>query len=131
MSKYKYHQDRSLPKHDEIFVFGSNLAGRHGAGAALIARNKFGACYGVGCGRTGNAYALPTKDIELNTLPLERIRREIKRFREHTKKNKGEIYFITRIACGLAGYEDSEVAPLFRGATRRCNFPIEWKEFLE
>ncbi len=56
-----------------IFVFGSNLAGRHGAGAALFAVKHYGAEYGVGCGFTGSAYALPTKDANLRTLPLDEI----------------------------------------------------------
>lgn len=56
-----------------IFVFGSNLAGMHGKGAALCAKNEHGAVYGVGIGRTGNAYAIPTKGEHIRTLPLSRI----------------------------------------------------------
>lgn len=65
MESITFHIDGTLPTGDAIFVFGSNLAGRHGKGAALIARQRFGAVYGVGEGFTGNAYAIPTKDQNL------------------------------------------------------------------
>ncbi|MET0980365.1 MAG: hypothetical protein ABWX90_03855, partial [Candidatus Saccharimonadales bacterium] len=111
-----------MPKTDEeILVFGSNLSGAHGWGAALIARKRFNAQLGVSSGRTGNAYAIPTKGRMKNkylpTLSLKEIRKSVREFREHTKRNKHEIYFVTRVACGLAGYKDSEIAPMFRGAT--------------
>lgn len=130
-TRHHYHDDRTVPVNGAVFVFGSNTAGRHGKGAALKARNKFGAVYGVGEGLTGGAYAIPTKDGSLRTLPLKKIRAAVRRFREHTKRNRDELYFVTRIACELAGYTDAQIAPLFRGATRRCSFPIEWKEWLE
>lgn len=133
MSKYRYHKDGTLPKDDSLFVFGSNLSGRHGRGAALVARNRFKARYGIGVGRTGQAYAIPTKDSDkyLTVLSLKRIRFFIRQFREHTKQNREETYFVTRVGCGLAQYSDEQIASLFRGATRRCSFPIEWKPFLE
>lgn len=135
-TKYKYHKDKTLPEDDEeIFVFGSNLSGIHGGGAAKVARFRFGAKLGQGMGRMGNSYGIPTKGfIEgdfIPTLTLKQIRRYVKEFREHTKRNKHETYFVTRIACGIAGYKDSQIAPMFRGATKRCNFPKEWKEYLE
>lgn len=92
---------------------------------------RFGAKYGVGVGITGQAYALPTKDVNLRPIGMKRMQEFVREFREHTKRNKHETYFVTRVACGLAGYEDGDIAPMFRGATRRCNFPIEWKEYLE
>lgn len=64
----------------EIFVFGSNLAGRHGKGAALYAREHYGAVYGVGVGPTGSAYAIPTKDGKLRTLPLDQIKKHVDAF---------------------------------------------------
>lgn len=131
MSKYRYHEDLELPTDDAILVFGSNLAGRHGAGCAQVALRRFGAVYGVGVGRTGQCYALPTKDVNLRLLGMKLMRQFVREFREHTKQHKHETYFVTRIACGLAGYEDADIAPMFRGATRRCDFPIEWKEYLE
>jgi hypothetical protein len=65
-----------------IFVFGSNLAGRHGKGAALCARQHHGAVYGVGVGRTGDSYAIPTKDVTLRTLPLKTIEAFVDQFIE-------------------------------------------------
>lgn len=130
--KYRYHEDGTLPTDGRtIFVFGSNLAGRHGKGAALVARRSFGAQYGNGEGPQGWSYAIPTKDEKLRVLHLSHITRSIEEFREHTKRNKHETYFVTRVGCGLAGFNDKTIALRFRGATRRCSFPIQWKEWLE
>jgi len=73
----KFHKDGTLPLNGEIFVFGSNLAGIHGAGAAKIAHQKFGAVYGSGMGLMGKSWAIPTKDNFLNTLTLSDIARHI------------------------------------------------------
>jgi hypothetical protein len=99
---------------NEIFVFGSNCSGRHGAGAAYLAWNKFGAEMGVGEGLTGQCYALPTMDEFFRTLSLNEIREKIERFiricKEHTEKK----FLLTKIGCGIAGYSPSEIAPLFK-----------------
>jgi hypothetical protein len=115
---------------DAIFVFGSNLAGRHGAGAALYAHDIYEAEYGVGVGRTGQAYAIPTKTAELETLALEYIHHQVKEFLEYARFKKDEVFFVTRIGCGLAGYQDKDIAPFFRGAPANCIFDIKWKDFL-
>lgn len=122
-----------------IFVFGSNLAGRHGAGAALHARQHYGAEWGVGEGRTGLAYALPTKDHHLKPLPLRAegdslgvwgIDRYVKRFVLYAKEHPEDDFLVTRVGCGLAGYMDEDIAPLFReaGAMNLPNItlPPEW-----
>jgi hypothetical protein len=114
-----------------VFVFGSNTAGRHGKGAAEVAKRKYGARRGIGEGLMRRCYAIPTKDGSLNVLSKSEIKAAVKRFRQFTKENRELMFFVTRIGCGLAGYKDREIAPMFRGATRRCSFPIEWKEFLE
>jgi hypothetical protein len=75
----------------EIFVFGSNLAGRHGKGAALHAKNHYGAIQGVGFGRTGNAYAIPTKDENLQVLPLTTIRAWCWAFIEYARAHPGTV----------------------------------------
>lgn len=98
---------------DEIFVFGSNLAGRHGAGAALWARRNKGAQYGVGVGRTGDAYAIPTKDGNLKTLPVDTIAAHIAMFLEYAYSHPELKFYLTPIGCGLAGYEPREIAPFF------------------
>lgn len=115
----------------EIFVFGSNLAGIHGAGAARAAVNFHGARMRVGVGRTGNAYALPTKDMTIRTLPLSKIAGYVQGFCDYAGANLDCKFFVTRIGCGLAGYNDSEIAPLFRKAPGNCHLPIEWKPYLD
>lgn len=119
------------PREDEIFVFGSNLAGRHGAGAALTARKKFGAIYGRGCGPQGRAYAVPTKDWEMVSLPLERIRLEVYDFLQYARARPERKFFVTKVGCGLAGYKDEEIAPMFAGAPENCRLPPPWKRILK
>lgn len=115
---------------ETIFVFGSNLAGRHGKGAALEAREKWGAKYGVPVGRTGNAYAIPTKDGRggaslsdpAQTLPLVAIRTFVERFLDYARANPDLTFMVTPIGTGLAGYSYEEIAPLFRRAPSNCKF---------
>lgn len=97
-----------------IFVFGSNLAGRHGKGAALHARKYYHAQNGEGRGLTGNAYALPTKDKDLKTLPLETIQEYIQEFNDFAWENGGFTFLLTPIGTGLAGYSKKEIAQVFR-----------------
>lgn len=98
-----------------IFVFGSNLAGRHGAGAALEARLNWGAQQGKGVGRHGNSYAIPTKDASLRTLPLSTIESYVNGFRIHASANPEDSFLVTAIGCGLAGYDVRQIAPMFTG----------------
>jgi hypothetical protein len=100
-------------KPNEIFVFGSNLAGRHGAGAALLAKEKFGARLGWGKGLYGQSYALPTKSLRLKTLSLERINLEIIDLLTCAVWHPLKIFLVTEIGCGLAGYQPKDIAPLF------------------
>lgn len=114
-----------------IFVFGSNLAGRHGAGAAYAARMQHGAIYGQGFGRQGNSFAIPTKDHQLRSLPLERIEDYVKKFLNYARSNETETFNVTRIGCGFAGYKDKQIAPMFKGAPPNCKLPEQWMEFLK
>lgn len=95
-----------------VFVFGSNLAGRHGAGAAKYAVEHYGAEYGIGFGRTGNAYAIPTKDSNLRTLPLDTIEHYIKNFVQYARTCGDTKFLLTPIGCGLAGYRRDQIRPL-------------------
>ncbi|MGE5510345.1 MAG: hypothetical protein ACM31O_03725 [Bacteroidota bacterium] len=113
-----------------IFVFGSNLAGRHGRGAALHARKHYQAIYGVGVGRTGNAYAIPTKDADLKTLPLERIAAYVADFLVYARAHPELVFQVTPVGTGLAGYRHIDIAPLFRGAPDNCLMPQEWAGLL-
>lgn len=88
----------------EIFVFGSNLAGRHGKGAALYAAQHYGAERGVGEGLTGDAYAIPTKDEKLQRLPFAEIDAAICRFLKIAWSMPDVRFLLTPVATGLAGY---------------------------
>lgn len=98
---------------NEIFVFGSNLAGIHAGGAAHFAYNEFGASWGDGVGPFGQTYALPTMDENLVRLPLNEISRYIKDFIRYTKGDPTKTFIVTKIGCGIAGFKVSEIAPLF------------------
>lgn len=129
----EFHEDGSLaPLHDGwIFVFGSNLAGRHGRGAARVALQRFGARYGVGEGLSGDSYAIPTKDASLRVLSLREIKAGVDRFLAVALANKDARYFVTRVGCGLAGYHDCVIAPMFARAPReRCSFANTWSDCL-
>ncbi len=102
------------PETERIFVFGSNLAGRHGAGAALHAKKYYNAKPFVGQGRTGHSYALPTKDRELRTLSLKGIQLSVTDFLAHVLNNPNQGFNVTQVGCGLAGYDPQEIAPMFR-----------------
>lgn len=114
----------------KIFVFGSNLAGRHGAGAAKYAREHYGAEYGVGIGRTGCAYAIPTKDHSLNTLSLVSIEKFIREFIQHVEENPDDEFLLTPIGCGLAGYRRDQIKPLIEKYNRPSNviYTKEWED---
>lgn len=127
--------DQNVPFFDEdpkeIFVFGSNLAGRHGKGAALHAHKYYKAKYGVGKGRTGDSYAIPTKDKHLDTLSLYQIRGHVRRFLNYALFHEGLTFTVTRVGCGLAGYKDEDIAPMFRKAPPNCKLPPEWVKILQ
>lgn len=112
---------RSAPT--PIFVFGSNLAGRHGKGAALWARQHRGAIYGQGVGRQGDAYAIPTKDHQLRVLPLDAIGAHVAAFLDYARVHPKERFELTPIGCGLAGYQPNQIAPMFAAAPTNVVLP--------
>jgi hypothetical protein len=114
----------------EIFVFGSNEAGRHGKGAALHARKHCGAEYGVGVGRSGDAYAIPTKDGKLKTLPLPRIHQYVGEFLSYAAEHPELTFKVTALGTGLAGYRHEDIAPMFVHAPANCRLPEEWTALL-
>jgi hypothetical protein len=99
-----------------IFVFGSNRAGIHGAGAAKYAHEHCGAVWGIGEGLSGDAYALPTCDHEIRPLKLAQIRFHVDRFLSFAKHHPTLQFQVTRVGCGLAGFTDDQIAPLFLNA---------------
>ena len=112
-------------KEGEIFVFGSNKEGMHGGGAARIAYKEFGAIWGEGVGMTGRCYAIPTMDGSLDT-----IRKHVDDFTEYAAAHPELTFLVTRIGCGIAGWRDSEIAPLFGKASELGNVTLPeefWK----
>lgn len=110
---------------NEIFVFGSNLAGSHGGGAARLAYNRFGAVWGLGTGIQGQSYAIPTMHGGVET-----IKPYVDDFIRFAKENDGLTFLVTRIGCGIAGFRDDEIAPLFKEALNIDNVILP-KEFVE
>ena len=100
---------------NEIFVFGSNIQGAHGGGAAWYAHKKFGAEWGVGEGLTGRTYALPTMEGDAS------MRRAVEHFITCAKSHPEFTFLVTAVGCGIAGYTPDEVAPLFREAASLKN----------
>ena len=98
-------------KSDEVFVFGSNLAGMHGGGAAYVAFKKFGAVMGCGVGLRGQSYAIPTMQGGVET-----IMPYVDEFIAFASDHPELFFYVTRIGCGIAGFRDKEIAPLFAKA---------------
>lgn len=98
-------------KADEVFVFGSNLAGMHGGGAAWVAWRQFGAIMGQGVGMQGQSYAIPTMHGGVET-----IEPYVTEFIAFAKAHPELFFYVTRIGCGIAGFRDKEIAPLFAEA---------------
>lgn len=116
-----------------VFVFGSNLRGRHGKGAALYALNNFGAIEGRAIGLQGRSYAIPTKDARLRPLPLPIIQQHVDNFLLFSTCNPSTRFFVTQVGCGLAGYKPKDIAPMFNvPASARANlfFDPAWESFL-
>lgn len=110
-----------------VFVFGSNEAGRHGAGAAAFALRHRGAVWGQGRGRQGQAYAIPTKDGKIRTRGLPDIAADVAIFLRYAAEHHDETFLVTRIGCGLAGYTDADIAPMFQHAPENCILPKGWR----
>ena len=104
---------------NEIFVFGSNLAGMHGGGAALVAYRKFGAIMGQGVGLQGQSYGIPTMQGGVET-----IRPYVDEFIQFAKDHQDLTFLVTRIGCGIAGFTDEEISPLFAAAHDVANIVL-------
>ena len=113
-----------------VFVFGSNCAGIHGAGAAKFAYEKKGAQWGKSYGHYGDSFAIPTKDRDIQTLPLKIIEHFVRGFVAYAHTHPKLTFQVSRIGCGLAGYTDWEIAPMFEEAPENCMFDEEWKPYL-
>ena len=111
-------------KPHEVFVFGSNEAGRHSRGAALTAK-QWGARRSVAAGRSGQTYAIPTKPADVRVrLCLRDISKYVDDFVQHAQAHPSDYFLVTEIGCGLAGYSPRDIAPLFRGAVELRNVAL-------
>lgn len=110
----------------DVFVFGSNLAGRHGKGAALFARQHHGAIYGQGEGHQGNSYAIPTKDGALNVRLISQIAASVFRFKRFAASRPDLTFNVTPVGCGLAGYPQDVMKALFEPLPPNCRYSPEW-----
>ena len=111
---------------EAVFVFGSNLAGRHGKGAAETARKYYHAEYGVGEGPTGMSYALPTMDENIRKLPLSDIQWYTDQFLAYARSEREKFFQVTRVGCGLAGYQDAQILPFFKRVPDNVFLPGRW-----
>ena len=120
-----------LPSSDDpVFVFGSNLAGRHGKGAAIWAWQHRGAIYGQGVGPQGNSYAIPTNDAQLRVLARPLIRRYVDAILVYARAHPDVRFQLTPIGCGLAGYRPSQIAPMFADAPANVALPDAFRAVL-
>jgi len=117
---------------NEIFVFGSNLAGVHAGGAAKTAAENFGAIEGKGEGLFGQSYAFPTKDEKLETLSLDQIDASIDNLLICCRNNPNLTFYLTKVGCGLAGYRVDEIANRFKTFRLPSNLilPEEFHEII-
>jgi hypothetical protein len=113
---------------NEIFVFGSNLQGMHAGGAAHIAHKLFGAIWGQGVGLQGSSYAIPTMHGG-----VDEIAPYVNDFVAYAKQHSDQHFYVTRIGCGIAGFTDEQMAPLFKDLLGLDNvsIPKQWKEILQ
>ena len=107
-------------KENEIFVFGSNIQGNHAGGAARTAVEKFGAIMGQGVGLQGQSYAIPTME------GLESLIKHVNEFIEFTKNNPQLTFYLTKVGCGIAGYEEHRIKPLFSDTPSNVIKPEGW-----
>jgi hypothetical protein len=117
---------------DVHFVFGSNREGRHGAGAALFARQSWGAIYGVPSGPQGRSYAIITKELRPSHPPvtLEEVAAGVATFLDYARTHPHIQFAVSAIGCGLAGFTPSQIAPLFQGAPPNISLPMEFAYLL-
>lgn len=113
---------------NQIFVFGSNLDGCHGGGAALLAFRKFGAVWGQGVGLQGQSYGIPTMQGGVET-----IKPYVNEFIRFAEQHTELFFYVTRIGCGIAGFKDAQIAPLFKQCERMSNvaLPLSFWEIID
>jgi hypothetical protein len=116
---------KSLQEH-EIFVFGSNLNGNHAGGAAKLAQDKFGAESGVGEGLTGQSYAFPTLDKNMQPVSDDAFKASVEKLYKCASENTTKIFFLTKVACGIAGGDENKIKGYFKNAPANIIKPKGW-----
>lgn len=112
---------------NQLFVFGSNLAGRHVGGAALQAKEQFGAEDSIAEGLTGQCYAFPTLNIDFQTRSDEELKWSVKELYQVARENPDKQFLLTKVGCGIAGYEEEYIRSLFVEAPANIIKPIDWR----
>jgi hypothetical protein len=111
----------------QVFVFGSNLAGHHAGGAALQAKEKFGAVEGVGEGVTGRCYAFPTLDEDMKRRDVRDLVESVRNLYDCCRDNSDKEFLLTKVGCGIAGYKESFMKSLFKNPPKNLIVPNQWK----
>lgn len=111
---------------NQVFVFGSNLAGEHVGGAAKVAREKFGAEWGVGEGMTGRCYAFPTLTEDLDQIPHWKLEKHIDNFFKTALDNPDKEFILTKVGCGIANYPEKYMKALFVDSPKNVIKPEGW-----
>lgn len=122
-------EERGGEQRRSVFVFGSNREGRHGAGAALSAVLAHGAIYGQAEGLQGASYAIVTKELRQSKPPvtLAEVAKGVDKFIRFASIHPHLEFNVTKIGCGLAGFREEQIAPLFKKAPENCNLPDGWR----
>jgi hypothetical protein len=115
----------------DVFVFGSDLGGRHTGGDALVALREHRAVYGRGVGLQGRSYAIPVWDEQGKLMPIAVIARYVNAFLRFAEIHREMTFHVSRIGCTRGAYRDDQIAPLFRGALSNCRLPPGWRRIIE
>lgn len=116
------------PADPRVFVFGSNLLGIHGAGAALYAARRLGARKGVAEGMASSrCYALPTCWRPGIALDLDEVATYVQTFLQCARMHPDVTFFVSAVGCGFAGFAEHQIAPMFRDAPANCDLPPGWR----
>jgi len=112
---------------NEIFVFGSNQRGAHAGGAARLAKERFGAQEGVGEGLTGQSYAFPTLTANFEKVSRASLEASRDRFFATASRHPDKTFLLTKVGCGIAGFTEDEIRPLFKNAPANVTLPEDWR----
>lgn len=110
-----------------VYVYGANESYINASGTARIAREEYGAGMGRGWGLVGKSFGIPTKDWDINTLPLEDIAFYVKRFIAFAEARPKMIFYMTKIGCGLAGLKEEDIIPMFNNSPENVILPYGWE----